>query len=167
MSFSGSWLCGTSTIQMNSRLWLFSLISKVTGGQVPKYPALQQRIAAPSFFSRANPFSPQISLDRLDMPDSQLLIEIGNRLLPIFEVAYSVKLDPEVQAQNIALFAEASLNSYLDISHRRLFAKALITEWYRQKEQSEQVINVEYAEKLIRGERDALMALADDQQAPY
>jgi hypothetical protein len=28
---------------------------------VPKYPALQQRIQSPSYFSRSNPFSPQIS----------------------------------------------------------------------------------------------------------
>ncbi len=29
---------------------------------VPKYPALQQRIQAPGYFSKSNPFSPQISL---------------------------------------------------------------------------------------------------------
>ncbi|MCG8346506.1 MAG: ATP-binding protein [Chloroflexales bacterium] len=45
---------------------------------VPKYPALQQRIQAPGYFSRANPFSPQINLDHLDIPDDQLLTQSGD-----------------------------------------------------------------------------------------
>src|SRR5690242_6067699 len=93
---------------------------------VPKYPALQQRIQAPNYFSRANPFSPQINLDKLDIPDDELLTQIGFRLLPIFEIAYGAKLNPEIQAANIAIFSEAARNSYLAISHRRLFIKALI-----------------------------------------
>jgi hypothetical protein len=55
---------------------------------VPKYPALQQRVQAVSYFSRSNPFSPQINLEHLDLPDEQLLEEIGYRLLPIFDLAY-------------------------------------------------------------------------------
>ena len=44
---------------------------------VPKYPALQQRVQAADYFSRVNPFSPQISLEHLDIPDSELLPQIG------------------------------------------------------------------------------------------
>src|SRR5436305_6315986 len=84
---------------------------------VPKYPALQQRIQAPNYFSRSNPFSPQINLDRLDSPDDELLQQISFRLLPIFEVAYGAKLDPELQAANIATLSDAARNSYLAISH--------------------------------------------------
>lgn len=134
---------------------------------VPKYPALQQRIQAPNYFSRSNPFSPQISLDRLDVPDEQLLAEIGYRLLPIFETAYGTKLDPDLQAANIATLSEAARNSYLAISHRRLFIKALVTEWYRQKEEGQQAITAEYAAAAIRGQSEALMSLADAGQRPY
>jgi hypothetical protein len=134
---------------------------------VPKYPALQQRIQAPGYFSRANPFSPQINLDHLDIPDDQLLTQIGYRLLPIFESAYSAKLDPDIQSQNIAILSDVARNSYLAISHRRLFIKALVTEWYRQKEEGEQVISTEYATAAIRGQSETLMALADSQQRPY
>ena len=35
-------------------------------------------------------------------PTSELLTQIGYRLLPIFEIAYGIKLDPEIQAANIA-----------------------------------------------------------------
>ena len=134
---------------------------------VPKYPALQQRIQAPNYFSRSNPFSPQINLDRLDVPDAELLTQIGYRLLPIFEVAYAFRLNPEVQAANIATFSEAARSSYLAISHRRLFIKALVTEWFRQKEEGEQAVSSEYAAAAICGQSDALMALADGEQRPY
>ena len=134
---------------------------------VPKYPALQQRIQTPNYFSRSNPFSPQINLDRLDVPDEELLTGIGSRLLAIFEVAYGEKLNAEIQARNIAALSRAARESYLAISHRRLFVKALVTEWYRQKEEGEREITLEYAGALIRGESDALAALADDAQAPY
>lgn len=134
---------------------------------VPKYPALQQRIQAPSYFSRSNPFSPQISLDRLDIPDEELLVQAGYRLLAIFEVAYAIKLDATIQAQNIDIFSMAARNSYLAISHRRLFIKAIVTEWYRQKEEGEQLVTEEYAGAAIRGQSETLMALADTLQRPY
>ncbi len=134
---------------------------------VPKYPALQQRVQAPNYFSRSNPFSPQINLDRLDIPDDQLLNGIGCRLLAIFEVAYDLHLNPDLQNANIEIFSEAARNSYLAISHRRLFIKALVTEWYRQKEEGEQAVTADYAAAAIRGQSEALMSYADAQQHPY
>ena len=134
---------------------------------VPKYPALQQRVQAADYFSRVNPFSPQIDLEHLDLPDDQLLTEIGYRLLAIFEVAYDVRLDRDLQTENVHILAEAARNSFLAISHRRLFVKALVTEWFRQKETGETLITPEYATALIRGQSDALAVLADQQQAPY
>jgi hypothetical protein len=134
---------------------------------VPKYPALQQRIQTPNYFSRSNPFSPQISLERLDVPDDQLLTEIAHRLLAIFEVAYGTKLNAELQAQNIAILSQAARESYLAISHRRLFIKALVTEWYRQKEEGERPLTLEYAAAAIRGQSEALGALADGAHSPY
>ncbi|MCK6576728.1 MAG: ATP-binding protein [Anaerolineae bacterium] len=134
---------------------------------VPKYPALQQRIQAPNFFSRANPFSPQIDLEHLDVPDADLLTQIAYRLMPIFEIAYDLKLNGDVQSENIRLFSEAARNSYLAISHRRLFVKALVTEWYRQKEEGETIITPGYAAAAIKGQSDALNLLADEEQSPY
>lgn len=134
---------------------------------VPKYPALQQRIQAANYFSRSNPFSPQINLEHLDLPDEKLLEAIAHRLLPIFEIAYSVTLNKDVQADNIRILSEAARNSYLAISHRRLFVKALVTEWYRQSQDGEVAMTPEYASALIRGQSDSLNALADEQQTAY
>jgi hypothetical protein len=148
-------------------LFLYAVPPAFIHDIVPKYPALQQRIQAPGYFSRANPFSPQISLEHLDIPDEQLLSAIGSRLLPIFEVAYAVKLDPAVQAGTISTFSEAARASYLAISHRRLFIKALVTEWFRQKEEGEGAVSADYAAAAIRGQSEALIQLADSAQRPY
>jgi hypothetical protein len=148
-------------------LFLYAVPPAFVHDIVPKYPALQQRVQAPGYFSRSNPFSPQINLERLDIPDEQLLSEIGSRLLPIFESAYGVKLDPNIQAANIATLSEAARASYLAISHRRLFIKALVTEWFRQKEEGQTPLSAEYAAAAIRGQSEALMQLADSAQRPY
>ncbi|MEP7287027.1 MAG: BREX system ATP-binding domain-containing protein [Chloroflexota bacterium] len=134
---------------------------------IPKYQALDQRIRAPHYFSKSNPFSPQINLDHLDIPDEELLVQIGYRLLPIFDIAYDTSLNADIQSQNIAVLSAAARRAYLDMSHRRLFIKALITEWYRQKEVGEQVMSTEYAEALIRGQYQTLNELADRMQSPY
>lgn len=148
-------------------LFMYAVPPEFLNSVVPKYPALQQRVQAANYFSRSNPFSPQIDLEHLDLPDAQLLNEIGYRLLAIFEVAYNVTLNHDIQAENVRILSEAARNSYLAISHRRLFVKALVTEWFRQKEEGERLINAEYAAAIIRGESEALGLLADEQQSPY
>lgn len=134
---------------------------------VPKYPALQQRIQSASYFSRSNPFSPQINLEHLDLPDEQVLEQIGQRLLPIFEIAYSTQLHKNIQTENIRTLSQAARNSYLSMNHRRLFIKALMMEWFRQKEDGERLIAIDEAERIIRGQSEALNDLADAEQSPY
>jgi hypothetical protein len=148
-------------------LFMYAVPPDFLHNVVDKYPALQQRVQSPNYFSRSNPFSPQINLERLDVPDEELLSEIGYRLLDIFQVAFGIRLNAELQVQNIATFSEAARNSYLAISHRRLFIKALVTEWYVQKEEGERAISVAAAEAAIRGQSEALDMLADEAQRPY
>ena len=148
-------------------LFMYAVPPDFLNTVVPKYPALQQRVQAASYFSRSNPFSPQIDLEHLDVSDETLLEQIGYRLLPIFELAFDVKLDPATQAANIRTLSEAARSAYLAISHRRLFVKALVTEWYRQKEEGQAAVTTEYAAALIRGQSDALNLLADTEQRPY
>ena len=88
-------------------------------------------------------------------------------MLPIFELAYGGKLDQALQTANIHALSAAARAAYLAISHRRLFVKTLITEWYRQKEEGEVALTPEVASALIRGQSDALNLLADAQQSPY
>jgi hypothetical protein len=53
------------------------------------------------------------------------------------------------------------------IGHRRLFVKALVMEWYRQKEEGERLLSPQDAERLIKGQHANLQDHADAEQAPY
>jgi hypothetical protein len=134
---------------------------------VPKYPALQQRIQSPRFFSRINPFSAQINLDHLDLDDEDFLIQLGERLLTIFQVAYDVPMNSSIQSSNIHTLAAQAVQSFLSYHHRRLFVKTLVSEWFRQKEEGEYTISSEYATAAIRGQYDDLQDQANKEPAPY
>jgi hypothetical protein len=60
-----------------------------------------------------NPFSVQISLDQLDYPGEEMLKMIGEKLLLIFELAYEINFDREVQSKNIEQLAQACVASGL------------------------------------------------------
>ncbi|MEI2420256.1 BREX system ATP-binding domain-containing protein, partial [Arthrospira platensis SPKY2] len=99
---------------------------------VPRYPALQQRVRAPGRFSRANHFSPQISLEHLDLDENDLLLAIGEKLIPIYEIAFDASLNRQIQQANAAILANVARDVFLDVSHRRLFVKAFVSELARQ-----------------------------------
>ena len=123
---------------------------------VPRYPALQQRVRAPGKFSRANHFSPQISLDHLDLDENDLLVAIGEKLIPIYEAAFKKELDLQTQYANAAILANVARDVFLDISHRRIFVKAFVTELARQHATEEHVLTEEEATAIIRGQVDEL-----------
>jgi P-loop Domain of unknown function (DUF2791) len=108
-----------------STLFIYAVPPYFVTNIAPQYEALSQRISSKVKFSRKNPFSVQISLDHLDLPGEELLRLLGDRLVEVFETAYGMKFDPEIQKQNIETLA-ASCSSLLSVSHRRHFVKSLI-----------------------------------------
>lgn len=125
---------------------------------VPRYPALQQRLRAPGHFSRTNPFSPQISLERLDLAEDDLMLAIGEKLLPIFETAFRAGLDAKIQHANAAILANVARDVFLDVSHRRLFVKAFVTELSRQHAEGERLLTETEAAARLRGQAEALQS---------
>lgn len=123
---------------------------------VPRYPALQQRVRAPGRFSHANHFSPQIDLEHLDLAENDLMLAIGEKLIPIYEMAFDVTLDRQVQYANAAILANVARDVFLDISHRRLFVKAFVTELARQQAGGQHLLTEEEATAIIRGQVDEL-----------
>lgn len=123
---------------------------------VPRYPALQQRVRAPGRFSRANHFSPQIALDHLDLDENDLLLAIGEKLIPIYEMAFDTTLDRATQQANAAILANVARDVFLDVSHRRLFVKAFITELARQHAGSQHLLTEDEAIAIVRGQVDEL-----------
>lgn len=121
----------------------------------PQYEALAQRISSKVKFSRKNPFSVQISLDQLDYPGEELLRLIGEKLLAIFELAYDVKLDRELQAKNIEQLAEAC-GSLLSTSHRRHFVKSLMDILTEQRVDGEKLYEAEGVKGVVRSVTEQL-----------
>lgn len=124
---------------------------------VPKYPALQQRVRAPGRFSRTNHFSPLISLEHLDLDEDDLMLAIGEKLIPIYEVAFGTDLNHAVQRANAAILANTARDVFLDVSHRRLFVKSFVVELSRQHFGQEHTITEAEAQAILRGQVDALM----------
>jgi len=110
---------------------------------------LSQRISAQVKFSRQNPFSVQISLDHLDYPGEELLRLIGAKLVGVYETAYQMKFDRDLQARNIEGLA-ASCASLLSTSHRRHFVKSLITMLTEQRVAGEHLYEEENLQGVLR-----------------
>ena len=131
---------------------------------VPRYPALQQRVRAPGRFSRINHFSPLISLEHLDLEEDDLMLAIGEKLIPIYETAFNVSLDHSVQRANAVILANVARDVFLDVSHRRLFVKSFVVELSRQHHGQEHTIIEEEAQAILRGQIDEL---AGGETHPY
>ena len=131
---------------------------------VPRYPALQQRLRAPGRFTRANHFSPIISIDHLDLDEDDLMLAIGEKLIPLYETAFDMKFDEKTQQSNAAILANVARDIFLDISHRRLFVKSFVTELARQHGDGEHVLTEGEAMSIIRGQVDVL---SNEETPPY
>ena len=121
----------------------------------PQYEALSQRISSKVKFSRKNPYSVQISLDQLDYPGEELLRKIGEKLLGVFEQAYDVKLDHELQARNIAQLADTCA-ALLSTSHRRHFVKSLMDMLAEQRAEGERLYEQDNVQNVVRAVTEQL-----------
>ncbi len=142
--------------ELPGAMFVYAVPPQFINDVVPRYPALQQRVRAPGRFSYTNHFSPQISLEHLDMDENDLMVAIGERLIPIYEMAFGVRLDQATQYANAAILANVARDVFLDVSHRRLFVKAFVTELARQHTSEEQILTEEEAIAIIRGQVDEL-----------
>jgi hypothetical protein len=142
--------------QLPGAMFVYAVPPQFINDVVPRYPALQQRIRTPGRFSRINHFSPQISLDHLDLQENDLMLAIGEKLIPIYELAFGAQLDHQVQYANAAILANVARDVFLDISHRRLFVKSFVSELARQHAAGEHVLAEAEAIAIIRGQVDDL-----------
>lgn len=137
-------------------MFVYAVPPQFINDVVPRYPALQQRVRAPGRFSRVNHFSPQISLEHLDLDENDLMLAIGEKLIPIYETAFDGELDRPVQHANAAILANVARDVFLDVSHRRLFVKAFVTELARQHAVGQHTLTEDEAIAIIRGQVDEL-----------
>ncbi len=142
--------------ELPGAMFVYAVPPQFMNDVVPRYPALQQRLRAPGRFSKANHFSPQISLEQLDLAEDDLMLAIGEKLLPIFETAFSATLDAKIQHANAAILANVARDVFLDVSHRRLFVKTFVTELSRQHAEGERLLTEPEAAARLRGQAETL-----------
>jgi hypothetical protein len=138
-------------------MFIYAVPPQFINDIVPKYPALQQRVRTPGHFSRVNHFSPIISLDHLDLNEDDLMLAIGEKLIPIYEIAFETQLDHAIQRANAVILANVARDIFLDISHRRLFVKSFVVELSRQHYGQEHTITEAEAQTILRGQMDELV----------
>jgi hypothetical protein len=142
--------------ELPGAMFVYAVPPQFINDVVPRYPALQQRIRTPGRFSRTNHFSPQISLDHLDLEENDLMLAIGEKLIPIYETAFGAELDTQVQYANAAILANVARDVFLDVSHRRLFVKSFVTELARQHATGQHLLTEQEAVSIVRGQVDEL-----------
>jgi len=114
----------------NSRLpgvlFIYTVTPRIEVVEITEYPALRDRLRANRNLSETNPLSVRIDIERLDLSPAELLEEIANKLVEIYELAYDYKFQPEIH-ERIREFAQDSAERTLSVNVRRLFVKSMIT----------------------------------------
>jgi len=94
-------------------------------GPAQVYEALKQRLA--TVFDTLNPTGVKINLEKLSIEPIEFLLEVGDKLKQIYEVAYGCRFDGAASEQTIRTIAEAAYNQrFGDIGYKRLFVQKLI-----------------------------------------
>jgi hypothetical protein len=94
-------------------------------GRTQVYEALRQRLE--TVFNTLNPTGVKINLEELPLQGVELLMEIGENLKRIYELAYSCVLDGDISQDVIRRVAEAAYNQrFGDIGYKRLFVQKCI-----------------------------------------
>jgi hypothetical protein len=149
-------LCGQA--RFPSVMVLYAVPPDFLRNVVPDYPALQQRLKSPNPLSERSPQSPIIDLEHLDLPPAELLTEIGNRILEVFETARDLQLNHGLQEKNAALLATLVTRHHYEVSHRRLFVKAWVDLLYGQVADGEHALETNEVETLAGATAGTLLA---------
>jgi hypothetical protein len=123
-------LCGREAL--SGMLMLYAVPPEFLTRIVPEYVALQQRLESPSTLSVRSPQAVVIDLETLDVPQSQLLANIGERILDVFSHATEAELRVDVQRKNLATLAKVVIERAWDVAHRRTFVKGAVALLYDQ-----------------------------------
>ncbi len=140
-------LCGRH--QLPSTLFVYAVPPEFMRNVVPDYPALYQRLKSPVPLSVRSPQAVLIDLERLDLEPVELLRQLGERIVAVFETARDVRFDRERQGANAEALAKACVQAYFEVNHRRLFVKAWVDFLFRQLVDGELDLAQEEASKLV------------------
>ena len=147
-------LCGRH--QLPNTLFMYAVPPEFMRNVVPDYPALYQRLKSPVSLSVRSPQSVLIDLERLDLEPLDLLRQLGERIVLIFEEARGVGLDRELQARNAARLAAAAVGAFFEVNHRRLFVKSWVDHLGRQLADGESELSTGECADLVAAGNESL-----------
>ena len=104
---------------------LFGVFSAVPDiiDQLPKYPALQQRLAVVgATFQEGSDLAIQLPLDEVEHQET-LLAEVGRKLIDVGSLATGHAFDAHLQTSNAKRLAVVASSHNLDVDARRLYVK--------------------------------------------
>lgn len=147
-------LCGRH--QLPNTLFMYAVPPEFMRNIVPDYPALYQRLKSPIPLSVRSPQAVLIDLERLDLEPTDLLSEIGDKILTIFETARECSFDRKRQLANARSLANACVHSYFEVNHRRLFVKIWVDFLHRQLVDGQSDLDTATATELVLSGYDAI-----------
>lgn len=154
-------LCGREALP--GLLCLYAVPPEFLTRIVPEYVALQQRLEAPRTLSVRSPQAVIVDLEKLDLPQEELLVEIGDRIRKVFCAATETRLDPRIQRSNFVELAKTVLASTWDVAHRRAFVKSAVALLYDQSAAGERKVAGEESAQFARQAAEAeVLDDADD-----
>ena len=137
---------------------LFGIFSAVPDilDQLPRYPALQQRLAVlGAAFHEGSDLAIQLPLEKIESQET-LLAAIARKLIDVGSLATGYSFDSDIQAGNANRLAAAAASRNLDVDARRLFVKTWVNLLEMQRNAGEQALGTEELSRRYQGSFDAL-----------
>jgi hypothetical protein len=118
-------------------------------GKEDVYEALRQRLRG--VFSGLNPSGVKVNLEELGIEPIALLLEIGQKVAHVYELAYGFSFPKDVLDTTLRNLAESAYEErYADISYRRLFIKGLVEILHRLRQTPNKPVNKELTTHILR-----------------
>jgi hypothetical protein len=135
----------TADQQFAGVMFLYAANDEFRSELIEKYEALHDRIGNVAM-AAGSPMAPFIDLDSANTP--QLLDQIGERLLDVFETARTIRLDRTTQGRNFEALKVAYERENLRLSPRTYVG--LITRFLPRQEFNQRLIDGDEAEAFVR-----------------
>jgi hypothetical protein len=152
-----------SNVRLPSAMFFYAIPDdrQLLDGKEDVYEALRQRLRG--VFSGLNPSGVKVNLEELGVEPISFLLDVGEKVARIYELAYALEFPPDVLQQTIANLAESAYEErYADISYRRLFVKGLIEILHRLRQNPKRAINKELTTHILRIGLESLESMEID-----
>ena len=140
-----------SNVRLPSAMFFYAIPDErqLLDGKEDVYEALRQRLRG--VFSGLNPSGVKVNLEELGVEPIPFLLEVGEKVAHIYELAYGIEFPQDVLQTTIKNLAESAYEErYADISYRRLFVKGLVEILHRLRQNPKRPINKELTTHILR-----------------